>query len=64
LGSETKFRSLAKKKLCEARYRVSVSDYVKDRTPLAVRHLSLTAQHPIHVESEVENVSLGQAFPS
>jgi len=59
-----KFRSLAKKKMCEARYRVSVSDYVKDRMALAVRHPSLTAQHPIHVESEVEKVSLGQAFIS
>jgi len=39
-------------------------DYVKDRMTLAVRHPSLTAQHPIQVESEVEKVSLEQNFPS
>jgi len=59
-----KFRSLAKKRLCEVRFRVFMRDYVKDRIALGVRHPSLTAQHQIHVESEVEKVSLEQDFPS
>jgi hypothetical protein len=59
-----KFRSLAKKRLCEARFRVFMRDYVKDRMALVVRHPSLTTQHQIHVESEVEKVSLEQDFPS
>jgi hypothetical protein len=55
-----KFTSLAKKKLCEARFKVVMIVTMA----LAVKHQPLTAQHPIHMECEVEKVSLGQDFLS